>query len=495
MKLRETVPVRELNQQNSSRLSNQFRQIKNKKTMKKYITKLKIAGISTLVAFSLVFSGCESWIDTDMNISPNKPADVPMKFILPSIQTGMAYDLGGNTAVRTTNIWMQYFDGVERQSYAEAVYTLTPSDVNNLWNSLYSSEMKDAKKLIEKAEAEQGDYFAGVAKILLANSVGVTTDLWGDVPFTEAFKGDAGIIQPVFDSQEDIYNYIFTLLEEAIADLSSAENAVPLTNDMIYAGDIMKWKKAAYSLKARYLLNLSKVNGNAAFTDALALIASGFTSNSDDMQFFFGSTSAEASPFYQFMEQRGDIRMASTFVDALNSTSDPRLPFFVEISGAGDYVGSDPGSQNSQACSPGSYLAGLSSPSVFMSYAELKFIEAECEFKVGSAANALAAYKEAVKASVEKVAGAGNSAWLDANINGETTGSLTLNKILYQKYLAQFGTVQSFNDWRRTGVPSLTPAIGATSLELPRRFPYAQEEQSYNENCPDDYNRVWWDVQ
>lgn len=463
--------------------------------MKKYITKLKVAGISSMIAVSLVFSGCESWIDTDMNVNPNKPADVPMKFILPAIQTGMAYDLGGNTAVRTTNIWMQYFDGVERQSYAEAVYTLTPSDVNNLWNSLYAAEMKDAKKLIEKAEAEGGYYFAGVAKILLANSVGVTTDLWGDVPFSNAFMGDAGVLEPTFDQQEDIYNYIFTLLDEAIEDLNSTENAVALTNDMIYNGNVAKWLKAAYSLKARYKLNLSKVNGNSAYTDALTLLASGFTGNSDDMQFGFGSTSAEASPIYQFMEQRADIRMASTFVDALASTNDPRLPFFVAATGSGEFIGSDPGSQNTQASNPGPFLASLSSPSVFMSYSEVKFMEAECEFKVGSSANALAAYKEAVKANVDKVTGADNTAWLDANINNETTASLTLNKILYQKYLAQYGTVQSFNDWRRTGVPSLNPSIGATSLELPRRFPYAQEEQTYNNNCPDDYSRVWWDVQ
>lgn len=469
--------------------------------MKKHINTLKIAGVSSLLAVSLIFSGCDTWIDTSLNVNPNSPTDVPMKFILPSLQTSMAYDLGGNTAVRTTNIWLQYFDGVERQSYAEGVYTLTPSDVNNLWNSLYASEMMDAHTLIKKADAEGGVYFGGIAKVLLANALGVTTDLWGDIPYSKAFAGaeSAEGLQPTFDTQEEIYLSIYGLLDEAVAQFESSDNQIAVAGDMIYNNDIDLWKKAAYSLKARYTMNLAKINGNAAYTDALALVSSGFTSNADNLAFSFGTSSAEASPFFQFMEQRGDIRMASTFVDALNTDSDPRLPFYVEATGSGEFIGSAPGSQNSQASNPGTFLADMSSPTVFMSYAELKFIEAECEFRIGSAANALAAYKDAVAASLDQVtSGADNSAWLDANINNETVATLTLNKILYQKRLAMFGTAQAYSDWRRTGYPSLDPSIGSTSTTLPRRFPYAQEEQTYNANCPvgvtiDD--RIWWDVE
>ncbi len=469
--------------------------------MKKYLTSIKTAGIGVLIAMSLVFTGCDSWIDPSLNENPDAPIVVPMKLILPSLQTSLAYDFGGNTAVRTTNIWLQYFDGVERQSYAEGIYTLTPSDVNNLWNSLYASEMMDAHTLILKAEDEGGVYFGGVAKVLMASALGLTTDLWGDIPYTQAFKGAESVegLSPEFDTQENIYTSIFALLDEAIADFESSENLIALSGDMIYNNDITLWKKAAYSLKARYKLNLALRNGNAAYSDALALVANGFESSADNMDFGFGTSSAEASPFFQFMEQRSDIRMSSTFVNALIADNDPRLPFYVSADGGGNYVGSDPGSQNTLASNPGDFIAGMSSATVFMSYAELKFIEAETEYRVGSPANALAAYKAAVAASLDQVTnGADNTAWLDANINVETTATLTLDKILYQKRMAMFGTAQAFSDWRRTGYPALSPVIGATSNELPRRFPYAQEEQTYNANCPTGVtieDRVWWDVE
>jgi len=81
------------------------------------------------------------------------------------------------------------------------------------------------------------------------------------------------------------------------------------------------------------------------------------------------------------MSQRGDIRMGSTLVDALKATGDPRLPFYSAPDGSGDYVGSAPGSENTLASTPGDYIAGIGASSVFISYAEQKFMEAECEIK------------------------------------------------------------------------------------------------------------------
>lgn len=465
--------------------------------MKRISLKQNIRGLGILVIFALLFTGCDKWIDTDINIDPDSPVDVPMDLIIPSIQANMGYDLGGNTVVRTTNIWMQYFDGVERQSYAEAIYTLTPADVNNLWNSLYATEMMDVVTLINKAGEQNSPHYAGVGKVCLANLLGVTSDLYGDIPYTEAFKAQESLdnLQPNFDSQQDIYATIQTLLTEAIADLAATENDIALSGDMIYGNDLTLWTKAAYALKARYALNLSKKNGNAAYTEALGYLANGFESGDEDFQFAFGTTESEASPLYQFMSQRGDIRMGATLVDALKATGDPRLPFYAAPDGSGDYVGSAPGSENTLASNPGDYIAGISASSVFISYAEQKFMEAECEMKAGSADNALAAYKAAVEASLIRVTGATDTTWMDANINVETSATINLEKIMFQKYLAQFGTLQAYNDWRRVGIPSLNPSEGATG-QIPRRFPYPQEEQTYNANCPSGVtinDRVWWD--
>ena len=92
--------------------------------MKKYNIILKALGLAFV--FVLVLSSCSKWIDTDINIDPDAPADVPMKLMLPAIEQSMGYNMTGNDIVRTTNMWMQQFDGVVRQSLNQAQYTYLP---------------------------------------------------------------------------------------------------------------------------------------------------------------------------------------------------------------------------------------------------------------------------------------------------------------------------------------------------------------------------------
>ena len=116
--------------------------------MKKYINNIiKTAGLSLVFVLSL--SSCEKWIDTSLNIDPDSPADVPMKLMLPAIEQKLGYNMGGNEIVRTTAIWMQQFDGVDRQSYTEAIYQLVPGDVNNLWNAFYPGILMNSKVIAE----------------------------------------------------------------------------------------------------------------------------------------------------------------------------------------------------------------------------------------------------------------------------------------------------------------------------------------------------------
>ena len=465
--------------------------------MKKHIYKFsKNAFLVFLLA--LVFASCDKWIDTDLNIDPDAPADVPLNLMLPGIQQAMGYNLCGNDLVRTTNIWMQQFDGVSRQSYTEARYQLLPGDVNNIWNNLYATILVNSATLIKKAENTEGKnspYNAGIGKVMMATTLGISTDLFGDMPFKEALKGDQNILTPKFDTQEKLYDTIRVMLDKAIADFSkpAAENLVAVKGDVIYSGDIAKWKKAAYAVKARHLLQLSSVKGNAAYTDALAAAANGFTSNSDDMKVPWES--ANKNPIFQFMEQRTDIRMGATLVDLLKSISDPRLPFYVAKDGGGSYTGSLIGSQNENASKPGAYIAGELAPSYIITYAEQKFMEAEANFKLSKTTEAKAALQEGVKASVTRVAGSAafTQAWYDTNIGSKT---LTLDLIMTQKYIATFGTNQAYADYRRVGLPVIPVPPGAILPSMPTRYPYAQDEISYNgANVPNVTisDKLWWD--
>ncbi|TFH49867.1 MAG: SusD/RagB family nutrient-binding outer membrane lipoprotein [Bacteroidia bacterium] len=458
--------------------------------MKKYINNiLRTAGLS--LVFVLALSSCEKWIDTSINTDPDAPADVPMNLMLPAIEQAFGYNMAGNDLVRTTNIWMQQFDGVDRQSYTEARYQLLPSDVNNIWNSFYTSIFMNSKVLLNKAENTQSPHNAGVARVLIASTLGITTDLFGDMPFSKGFRGNENILTPTFDAQQKLYDTLFTILDRAITDLSSTSNSVSIGGDVIYSGSAAKWKKAAYSIKARHLLQLSLVNGDAAYTAAITAAASGFSSNSDD--FAVPWNVDNKNPIFQFMEQRTDVRMGATLVDMLKAVSDPRLPFYANVDGDGEYTGSVSGSQTDLASKPGSYIAAYDAPSVIMSYAELKFIEAEAHFRLGHTGPAQAAYEAAVAASVLKVTGNANTAWLTANINGVP---VTLDLILTQKYIATFGTNQAYADYRRTGLPAMTLPIGAVLTAMPVRFPYAQEEITYNSaNVPSVTisDKLWWD--
>jgi hypothetical protein len=446
--------------------------------------------IALLVAFLVMFTGCEKWIDTDMNINPDVPSDVPMKLLIPTMELSMAYQIGGIRAVKTTNIFMQFLNGVARQSNGEAKYVLSATDTDDFWRRMYYQPMMDAKTLIDKAKEQNSPHYAGVAKVCLALCLGTMTNLFGDIPYTEAFKGDEAVLKPAFDSQESIYNTIDDLLKQAIEDLGSTTNTIALAGDLIFANNKASWIKAANAVRARYALYRKDYANALTYANSAFVAADKFVVN-------FGTSNAEAGPMYQYAtvsSYKNDVKMCKTFVDKLNAVTDPRRTFFAKYLTGTTIVGSAPGSEDSNASGLGTYNNSASAPVVLSSYAEMQFIKAECYMKIATPDlnAAVTAYKNAVAASVLAVTGAANTTWLDANINTITTATITVQKIIEQKYIAMYSTVVPYDDFRRTGYPVLTPVAGAGAI--PVRFPYPQTEISYNSNCPvvvDNNQKIW----
>ena len=457
----------------------------------KNISKLKIA---IVLIFAVFLTSCDKWIDTDINISPNSPSDVPMKLLLPNIQANIAYSLEGNDIVRPANIWLQYYNGNARQSYTQGHYIFNPSDINNLWSTIYSGIFTDVSKVIEKSKETGSPHYEGVAKVCLAFTLGTSTDVWGNIPYTEAIQGDDNL-NPHYDSQESVYQAVQTLLSEAITALGSADNAIDLEGDLIYGNDPAQWIKAAYALKARYAITLSKQKGNAAYTEALGYLAHAFTGNGDNFEFKFDET--HYSPMYAFMDERGDITMASTFINMLKEDQDKRITVFAED--GEDAVGGAPGSDESEGISSlGSYAAAKDASAYLMTYSEQKFIEAEALLATGEAGDAYQAYIDGAVASSMMALDASEDDvkaldWY-SNISVGAS-SLTLELIMRQKYIAGYNTAQPYVDYRRTGYPVLERAQGAT-VDIPRRFPYPQSELNYNSNTEGPVklsDKVWWD--
>jgi hypothetical protein len=449
--------------------------------------------ISTILIM-LISGACEKWIDPQINVDPNNPKDVAMAQLIAPVQANLAYIVGGELA-RWDCVWMQQIAGIQSQSAENDIYTISESDVTNAWSwNLYATGMINTKILMDKAVVTNSPHYAGVAKILMAYHLGVTTDHWGDIPYSAALKGANNDFKPTYDTQQQIYNTIFTLLDEAVADLGAAASVFsPDTEDLIYAGDLAKWEMTAYALKARYNLHLAKRNGAVAYTKAIAAIANSYTSNDDDFKFVFGSAYNNSNPIYQSEQERpGYYSASATYMNMLGATNDPRKSVYFDGS-----VGSKPGEPNADAAIIGTSYASSESPVYLISYAELKFIEAEARYKLNPGDPlALTACNEGIKASLEREGVYGDGTWFNAN--KLTAATITLEKIMNQKYLSAYLQIETWTDWRRTGFPVLQLATGAVISEIPRRLPYCEEERLYNgENMPTGLtitSRIWWDA-
>lgn len=458
----------------------------NNQRRKRTIMKRLVLGFCVL-SVSLLIS-CNSWIDSGLNTDPTSPKDGSFAVVLPTTQVGMAYVLGGDLG-RYTSLITQHNVGVDRQHLGIYQYVIKENDLDNAWRfNLYGGPMNDLYILMKKADDTKSPHYKGICQVMMAHAVGTVTDLWGDVPYSKAFEG-SDAISPGYDTQEAIYTSIAAMLADAIANLNAASSTFkPGSDDRIYGGDLAKWKMAANALAARYAIHVIKRNP-AAGAVALSAVAGAFASNADDMQFAFGSVETQANPWYQFTTQRaGDLNFGETLSTLMNGLSDPRRPFYAVVDDSGTYSG---------LSQMGPLYASINSPIPFITYTEVKFIEAEAQFRAGNMTEAHAAYVAAVTASLERsgVAAADVTAYLaQASVDGGAAG-LTLDRIMTQKYIAMYSQCESWVDWRRTGSPALTPVTGSV---IPRRFPYAQSERLYNaanyKAGVTIFERVWWDV-
>lgn len=444
------------------------------------------------MAAVVISTGCNSFVD-GYNTSPNSPSEMTPALLLSNTEVGLFAAYGGQIA-RMTSMWTQQLEGVNDQMLKQGTrYDYLEGDVTNEWDLLYSETLDGAVDLVNNHGAENSHYGA-LGKICQAMAFGLATDLWGDIPMSEALQG-ADNLNPKYDAQEDVIAGIQKLLGEAIAALEApATGTAPADDDLIFGGDADAWIATAYSLKARYAMRLSEVDANAA-TAALAAVADGISSSAGDCNAVFGTAGNEQNTWAAFDVSRPQyIAMAKGFVDAMILTSDPRLPFYAGVDTGGVYRGAAPGSGDQTVSPVGSYLKSSTLPMV--SYVETLFIKAEAHLAKGETNDAADAYNDAVKASILAVTGASDPVYEGLFAN-ETGASITKDKIMLSKYAAMFGHPEAYNDWRRTGIPALTPQPTGVMTTIPVRFPFPLEERLYNTSAPANpplkSDPVWWD--
>ena len=164
---------------------------------KKYLNFFAITkSIILVLLLNVIWSSCSN--ELNINDDPNKPTDVPLNVLLTASEANLAYTLGG-VATRIPASIVQHYAGHRGQPLEYGQYNITASATDNLWTNLYEV-MYDLRSIQSKAKESDSKIYLGISQILEAYTISVTTDLFGDVPYTEALQGSVNI-NPKYDTQ------------------------------------------------------------------------------------------------------------------------------------------------------------------------------------------------------------------------------------------------------------------------------------------------------
>jgi hypothetical protein len=472
-----------------------------KKNIARFISLLVIA------VFLLSLHSCSDDVLNEIDKDPNNPLDVSVKSLMPTVTAGVPYIINGADLAWYSAVFSEQLTGTYLQMRdADRRRNINSELSQNAWNSIYANLLMNLQQIITKGSeggSEAGYWHSvAIAQILKAYVISVTTDTWGRIPYSEALQGNINRT-PAFDNQQDIYNSLQQLLDEAIVNIDKESTLAPGNEDQIYNGDMEQWKKAAYSLKARFYLKVAKQEAGA-YQNAIDAAAKGFLSTNDDMTFSEWGGTADIShqnPWYREQVERGMLSISQTFYDQLNDYGDPRKSIFFTTVG-GVYNPAPSGNaledQNKNIYSRiGGEILYPTAPIPLMTYEELLFVEAEANLALGKTNVANFKYEKAVDVALDKYGIPPTNPDRDRFRKNTSMfpsqESLSLWHISVQKNIAlfPFQSVEAYAHQRRTGYPQLQ-----TSLAQIKRFPYPQSERSANpENMPETWygSPVWWE--
>lgn len=484
----------------------------------KKIAAIMIAGTVGMMSFS----SCTKNF-TDLNIDPNRIDRVtPGSLVTPTV-----YGMSTYFTERSRDFTWQIMQvGLPNPSPANGIhrYELNENAGNGTWNTCYQW-MRNLREMREAAELYDQPVYHAVAATLQAYIVGILTDSFGDVPFSEALMAEEGLSQPRFDTQEAIYNKLIADLEEA--NTIYAGEGEMAGNDMLYNNDKDSWRRFNNSLLMRLILRLSKRTEFNSYEKLQAII------NNPDQYPIFSSNEEAAlltvtglPPYDYAWGRRQDYvnfqAMSQFFVDMLNKLEDPRRPLFMNqasrlVDGEIEQIGykgipsAHSGDESQFDFSPSTpngdlmvyTTLGTEIIEVIMSYAEVEFIKAEVALHFGDMDAAKTAYEKGVTAAITQWKNSEMPADYFENEHAAFNG--TMEQLMNQKYLALFfNDYQQWFEYRRTGYPELpTTEYMWHDGVMPTRFMYHNNVRRFNpENYRDAAERiggddvmtkVWWE--
>ncbi len=451
--------------------------------------------ISSLMVTFLLATGCDEYLD--INEDPNNPTSAPLSGLMvnSTLETGQnVYEVGS-----ITSFYVQYLASPNEASSTDIHDEVSYSGT---WANLYNI-MTDLSDLEQQAEDEDATDYVGVAKILKAINLGMTVDLWGNVPYSEAFF--AQTLTPSYDDSEALYDEIFTLLDDGITALEQGNSSVELGNDdFFFAGDTEAWIRTAHALRARYLVHLSETGAYDAQA-VLAAVDQGYSSSDTDAQLTSYASSLQRNPWASTAINNSNLLLggwtSEQLVESMDGTTygyvDPRMTFMFGTTDDGAFVGTTNGAGRGDAAEQGersylvtdSYYAAEQAPILVITYFEQLFIEAEAALDAGDSDRAYDAYLAGIRTHMEKL-GVEEAEIAGYLANPEvSTGAdnLTIDDIMKEKYIAMYLHPEAWVDARRydyqyedmTLPANHNPALGG---EFIKRLVYPDTEQTRNSN-------------
>ncbi|MDI5887515.1 MULTISPECIES: SusD/RagB family nutrient-binding outer membrane lipoprotein [Flavobacterium] len=455
----------------------------------------KILLLISFITLSVV--SCSDDI-TGLNADTKNPTTTKPEYLFTNAQKTLVDQMVNASVNRNVfRLFTQYW--AETTYPDESQYNLTTRPIPDThFTTLYRDvlrDLKESKTALNKevvAGAEETEVLnnkKAIVDIMSAYTFSVLVDTFGDVPYTEALDIE-GKPLPKYDDAQTIYKDLISKLTVASASLNSSAGSFG-SADLIYAGNTAKWKKFANSLRLRLAVNMHDVDAAYAATQISAAVSAGVMSNnSDDANLVYLGAEPNANPLYVDIvaSGRNDFVIADTFVNKLNSLTDPRrAKYFTFAPGTTNYIGGIYGSSNSYTnfSHINETIVQPTFPGTIFDFVETEFLLAEAAARgVAVGGTATIHYNTAITASMERwgVDAANIATYL-------AQPSVVYNAANWKKSIGEQAWIGLYNrgfeawiSWRRLDFPVLVaPASTYNDItKVPTRYTYPAGEQTVN---------------
>ncbi|ANQ50703.1 SusD/RagB family nutrient-binding outer membrane lipoprotein [Flammeovirga sp. MY04] len=477
-------------------------------TIKKYINKFAIALLATVTLFS-----CSEDKMDEINQNPNNPTEVASNLVLADLINRTAVQIANGDFAFYASLYVEHFVGTHNQFFQAEIrddgQLTVSSTYNNSWNGAYTAlrDSKDVIRICSEEGHEAGNTSnAGIAQVLMAYNLAILTDMCGDVPWSEALDPDEHML-PHLDKQEDIYKEIFLMIDDAIINLETENNYANIgMYDILYQGQLDLWVKFAHGLKARLLMRQSHIDASV-YDQVLEEIKLSFADASEEAKYLYNGGST-INPYALLWGIRRQYGASKSMHDMMTTNNDPRLERYFIPNDHADVTelvlgANGQNDQNQNLYGMSDYFNDRTYPTQFLSFHELKFLEAEAlERKGQSGAEAATAAIKAAFIYADMEEGAQKAEDYIATID-----NLDIDRIMAEKYISSYQSesIEAYNDFRRLKAmnggnhPSYVHFLNPKVDKFPLRYTYGADDVNNNANVREAYQKVnvytdnvWW---